>query len=632
MKRVLFGKLLLKGELPLWLDVIFISLTTALLIVRYGNFFEVETVNPYLIVVSIIANIPVLIATIRSLYEKRISADLLATIALLFSFLAREWASAAFITLMLAFARLLHTWSDAKARRALDHLAKLRPEFARVKHGESISKIPINKVKPGDTVVVLLGEAIPVDGKVIKGDSLVDQSSITGESVPVYKRAGDKIISGSILIQGSLEILAQKIGRHSTVEKIIRLVEESGNKKTHIVGIADKLAGYYIAGAFFLSIVVYSLTGDLKLVLSILLVVCADEIAVAIPLTFLIAVAVSAKRGVIIKGVNFLEGFSRLKTLIVDKTGTLTKGRLSVAGCFIDKGVSPKTFFEAAAATANISTHPSARAIEVYVSPRAKPKTFAFFQEKMGKGVIGKMHGDTYVLGRKSFLEEMKVNISSDLRLRMNEAEMLGYNITYISKNKEALGFFIVADELKNNIKKNIEDLQSLGVRDVVMLTGDNTMVAHRIALEAGVTEVRANLLPEEKVKEVERILRKYPQDIVGVVGDGVNDAASLKRAPIGIVMGGIGSDVSIEAADVVLMHDDFSKIPETMRLSSFVMNIAKQNFIWWIVINSVGLYLVFTHVLEPTGAAAFNFLTDFIPLSNALRVLRFNGVSAHHS
>lgn len=629
--KVLIKNLFLLGELPLPLDTLFIFFTFIVLVIRYGNFLPPEIINPFLFGVSIVANIPVLIATIRSLYEKRITTDLLATIALVFSFIAQEWASAAFITLMLAFARILHTWSDMKARRALDNLAKLRPKSAKVRYQESISEVPINKVRTGDIIVVSLGESVAADGRVLKGDCLLDQSSITGESVPVYKKEGDSVMSGSILIQGSLEFLVQKIGFNSTIEKIIRLVEEAGKKKARIVGIADKLAGYYIAGAFFLAVGVYFFSHDIKLVLSILLVVCADEIAVAIPLAFVIAVAISAKRGVIIKGSSFLEEISRLKMLVVDKTGTLTRGRLSVSGCVIDKGISAKTFFEVAAETASISTHPAAKAIEIYVSSRAKPKGLTFIEEKIGKGVIGKIKGETYVLGRKVLLEELKINISSDLLFRTKEAEMLGYNITFISKNKVALGFFIVSDELKPYIKKNIDELRSLGVAEITMLTGDNVMVAHRIGLEAGVTQVRANLLPDEKLKEVEKILKKNPKEIVGVVGDGVNDAASLRRAPIGIVMGGVGSDVSIEAADIILMHDDFSKIPETMRLSRFVMNIAKQNFMWWIVINSVGLYLVFTHVLNPTSAAAFNFLTDFIPLLNALRVLEFNKVLAHH-
>ncbi|MEK7567698.1 MAG: cation-translocating P-type ATPase [Patescibacteria group bacterium] len=622
--RVPFGKLLLKGELPLWLDVVFISLTTALLIVRYGNFFEVETVNPYLIVVSIIANIPVLIATIRSLREKRISADLLAGIALVFSFLAREWASAAFITLMLAFARMLRTWSDARADRALSHLAKLKPKYAKVRHGNNITEIPINKVKLGDTVVVSVGENVPVDGKILEGEGLLNQSSITGESVPVYKKEGDKVISGSIVVQGSFEIVAQKVGKYSTIEKIISLVESAGERKAPIIKIADRLSAYYITVAFIVSIVVYALSQDTSLVLSILLVVCADEIAVAIPLAFLMAVAVSAKKGVIIRGVEFLEGFSRLKTLIVDKTGTLTTGKLSVAGCVMGKGVSSEDFFEASLLTSSVSKHPASKAIEKYISKFTKAKSPSSFEEKVGKGIISRLEGEHFFLGRRSFMEEMHAPLSKDLLERMREAEMLGFNITYVGKNKNTLGFFIVADELKKNIKTDIDHLKALGVLEIVMLTGDNAMVAHRIGLEAGVTQVRANLLPEDKVKEVEKFLHKMPDKILAVVGDGVNDAAALKRAPIGIVMGALGSDVSIEAADVILMHDDFSKIPETIDLSRFVMKIARQNFVWWIIINAVGLYFVFTHVLNPTSAAAFNFLTDFIPLFNALRVMGF--------
>ncbi len=328
-----FKKLLLLGELPIWLDIAFITFTIIVLIFRYANIFAESVINPFLIGVSIIANIPVAIAVFNSFKERSITADILAGIALVFSFIAQEWASAAFITLMLAFARMLHTWSDFKANTALNSLAKLKPKYAKVRHGNTIVEIPINKVKLGDIIVVSLGENVPVDGKIIEGAGLLNQSSITGESIPVYKKEEDQILSGSIVVQGNFEIVAQKVGKYSTIERIVSLVETAAQQKAPIVKIADRLSAYYIGGAFLVSIIVYVFSQDISLVLSILLVVCADEIAVAIPLAFLMAVAISAKRGVIIRGAEFLEGFSRLKTLVVDKTGTLTMGKLGVAGC-----------------------------------------------------------------------------------------------------------------------------------------------------------------------------------------------------------------------------------------------------------------------------------------------------------
>jgi Cd2+/Zn2+-exporting ATPase len=619
-----FKKLLLEGELPIWLDVLFFGLIATILSWRFFvpnlgiNFTAV------LILLSIVANIPVLIEAIRAIVKKSISADVLAGVALVFSFIAREWVSAAFITLMLICARMLHTWSDQKADRALAHLTALRPKVARVKVGSGIVEIPISKINPGDTVVVSLGESVPVDGLIMEGEGLVDQSSITGESLPVFKRVGEKVLSGSILSQGSLTIRAQKVGKYSTIERIIALVEEAGERKSPIMGIADKIAGYYIAGALLVSFVVYFFTKDVSLILSILLVVCADEIAVAIPLAFLMAVAVLAKRGVIIKGAQYLEGFSDVKTLVVDKTGTLTKGKLSVVKLVIDHHVKEDSLNEIAISIASLSRHPSAESIVNFLEKKTKRHEIKHFEEKMGKGIVAQFNGEKIVLGRLSFIKELKISISEYLQDQISEEEKNGYNTTLLSKDSKVIGFFVIADEIKSNIKNSIDDLRALGIKSVVMLTGDNAVIANRIALDAGVTDVKAGLLPEDKVKEVEKIMKNKDSGLVAVVGDGVNDAAALKRSSIGVVMGQSGSDVALEAADVVLMHDDFSKINETIRMSRFVMEIAKQNFVWWVVINVLGLYLVFTHVLDPTSAAAFNFLTDFIPLFNALRVMYF--------
>jgi Cd2+/Zn2+-exporting ATPase len=619
-----FKKLLLEGELPIWLDVLFFGLIATILSWRFFvpnlgiNFTAV------LILLSIVANIPVLIEAIRAIVKKSISADVLAGVALAFSFIAREWVSAAFITLMLICARMLHTWSDQKADRALAHLTALRPKVARVKVGSGIVEIPISKINPGDTVVVSLGESVPVDGLIMEGEGLVDQSSITGESLPVFKRVGEKVLSGSILSQGSLTIRAQKVGKYSTIERIIALVEEAGERKSPIMGIADKIAGYYIAGALLVSFVVYFFTKDVSLILSILLVVCADEIAVAIPLAFLMAVAVLAKRGVIIKGAQYLEGFSDVKTLVVDKTGTLTKGKLSVVKLVIDHHVKEDSLNEIAISIASLSRHPSAESIVNFLEKKTKRHEIKHFEETMGKGITAQFNGEKIVLGRLSFIKELKISISEYLQDQISEEEKNGYNTTLLSKDSKVIGFFVIADEIKSNIKNSIDDLRALGIKSVVMLTGDNAVIANRIALDAGVTDVKAGLLPEDKVKEVEKIMKNKDSGLVAVVGDGVNDAAALKRSSIGVVMGQSGSDVALEAADVVLMHDDFSKINETIRMSRFVMEIAKQNFVWWVVINVLGLYLVFTHVLDPTSAAAFNFLTDFIPLFNALRVMYF--------
>ncbi|MDO8492792.1 MAG: cation-translocating P-type ATPase [bacterium] len=608
--------------MPLYADIFFIAVILLLLLLR----FVISVKHPYLdtamITVSILATIPVGVSAFKALRNKKIGVDLLASLALIFSFAAQEWNSAAFVTLMLAFARMVSRWGGERADRALESLVKLRPTHARIKKDGNIIKVPVDQVALGDHVVIALGESVPVDGVVVEGHGLLDQASLTGESLPVERGVGDTVMSSTILVEGSFVIEAKAVGSETSIEKIIRMVEQSQEEKAPIETMADRFATYYIVGMLFVSMAIYLFTQNTGLVLSVLLVVCADEIAVGIPLTFLMAIGRAAKKGVIIKKTAFLEGLNNVKTLIVDKTGTITKGKLSVAGFTFSKDVSEDNFFSNSFTASEVSNHPASIAIAKFLRGKARNESPESYEEISGKGIIVKGREGTIYLGRKRFFDEKGISYT-DLQREIEESERDGYNVTLVGNNNKAYGFFKIADEIKGNIKKSIEKLYELGVKEVVMLTGDNEVIAEKIANEAGITKVRANLLPEGKVAFIKALIEKNKNGVV-FVGDGTNDAASLKLTQIGIVMGITGSDVAVEAADVVLMHDDFSKIPEMISLSHRVINIARGNFVIWAMVNVVGLYFVFTGVFTPSSAAAYNFLTDFIPLFNAMRVLRF--------
>jgi Cd2+/Zn2+-exporting ATPase len=411
------------------------------------------------------------------------------------------------------------------------------------------------------------------------------------------------------------------------LEKIIKLVEEAQLDKPDIHTSAEKFATWYLIIIFIGSIIAYLVTRNLLFVLAILLVVCADDIAVALPLAFLTAISYCAKRGIIVKGASYLEALRDVKVVFVDKTGTITKGKLKVEEFVCDTIVCNESdkqkILKYSGILAILSDHPISKAIVTYIENDKEPDTGAVtpdsFEEHSGQGISAVFNGEKIILGSLPYLQVNGIKMTDDIMKQISLEEDKGFNTTLISLNGELKGFFSIADELKPNIKKGMDELKKLGVERIIMLTGDNEKVAKRISDEVGLTEFHANLLPEEKLDFIRKTLSDKYKTIM--VGDGINDAASLSLADIGIAMGAIGYDAAIESADIVLMKDDFSKIPNLISLSKYVMEIANEDFITWGITNVVGLVLVFVRILQPTGAAAYNFLTDFIPLLNSTRV-----------
>lgn len=576
-----------------------------------------------LMAVSGIATFPVIWSAIKAIKNKKISVDLLASIALVFSLIAKEYASAVFINLMLTSARIFASYVDALARRSIESLLKLKPSRAKIKKGDQVIEVTINQIQKDDLVMVGLGDMVPVDGVVVEGEASIDQSSLTGESVPISKSKDERVLSATLVASGNLIIRAEKVGKETAFERIIELVEKSQANKARINNIADRFAAWYILIAFVAATALYLYLGNIGMVLAVLLVVCADDIAIAIPLAFLLAIGHSAKDGVIIKGNNFIEGFEKLKILVVDKTGTLTKGRLAVVDVFSFGKKSKEEMMGISGAAFSVSSHPVSKAIVKYLKEKnIKIEEPEKYEEHGGRGAVAYFQGHRVIVGSLPFFKKLQINISKEQQDVIYNEERRGLNVTLVAYGGELIGFFVLADELRPEIKDSIKELRSIGIEKIVMLTGDNERVAKRIAEAAGVDEYYANLLPEDKLEYIKKYLSRDYR--VAMVGDGVNDAAVLAASDIGIAMGAIGSDVAIETADVILMKDDFSKLPEIVKLSKEVMNISRQNFMIWAMVNVVGLALVFGGFVSVTGAAAYNFLTDFIPLLNSSRILNF--------
>ena len=622
-------------------DLCLIALTTIALLVRFTNFqfsifsaswrIQSSVIDTDLILaaLSFIGLIPVLMSAIKSILKKQISVDLLASIALGFSLASNEWSSAAFITLMLAFARAFDHVTQTRAKRIIQSLMRYHVENVRVQVGETVMDMHVSQVKPGDQVVVESGDRMPVDGTVISGEAEVDESSLTGESDLVPKKAGSKVFTATVNESGSLLVKAEKIGKDSTLAHIMDLVEEASRSKSRAERAADIFTQWYIALSLIAAGVMFYLGMSSREILAVLLVVCADDIAVAVPLSFTAAIARTAKRGVIVKGSAALEQLSRLRYVLTDKTGTLTKGKPKVVDVKSYGTFTVNTILSRAGMGASESKHVISSAILDY----AKEKGVTIhapheLEEVPGQGQAYRHGAEHMLLGRLSFLESRKARVPEQVKKNIELEKDAGRGVVILAINGEVAGLLSYHDELRPHVREIIAETRELGVKEWHMLSGDNEHAAAAVAGELGIRHFHANMTPESKVAFVHKFEREREPEVVGYIGDGVNDAASLALADVSIAMGGIGSDAAIAAADITIMHDHLGRLPETMKTARQVRAIMWQCFVIWAVTNAFGLWWVTLGIpglgiLGPSGAAAYNFLTDFIPIGNAFRAGR---------
>jgi len=593
--------------------LIIISILFSFIFLKYGVLLKI---------VGVIATVPVVINAFVAIKKRKISIDLLAGIALVVSLIEQEWFSVAFINLMITSARMFARYVEIRSRSALNSLIKIKPTKATVERNGNIVDLPIEQVKKGDRVIIELGEKIPVDGIVEKGSAMVDQSSLTGESVPVLIKKGDKALSFTTVVSGNITIVVEKIGKETTFEKIVELIQSSEKNKADVETTGDNFSKWYIIITILAAIGIYLYSHDISLILALLLVSCADDIAIAVPLALMTAITHGAKHGAIIKGGNFIEGLSKVKVMVFDKTGTLTEGKLKVTKVFSFNNYKEEDVVYLAGTASLLSHHPVARAIIDYA--KENEDTFCEpdkIDEVMGKGIIAFNNKDRIITGKVSFFEELGIKINKEQMDIINQETNKGFNVSLIGKNNELIGLLILGDVLKPHLKQVFRDIKKLGVEKIIMLTGDNEKIAANIAKETGIDEFHANLLPEQKIEYLKRYMDG--KNKVAMVGDGVNDAPCIALADIGIAMGAIGSDTAIDSADIALMKDDIRQIPELIKIGKETISIIKQDLVMWGIINIIGITLVFSHIINPAGAAVYNFATDFIPILNSLRLFR---------
>lgn len=606
-------------EQPIYIRDIFLSgLLIVVLIFHFTKILSGTFDWWLLLVTSIIGVLPIFQSAIISVKEGEwASMDMLASIALLFSLLSGEWPSAIFITLMITSARILDELNEAKAKKSITGLLKLRPENAKVEKDGAIKIIPVEQIQIGDVIVVDNSERIPIDGKIIFGEATVDESSLTGESLPVEKTVGKKVSSSTLVTSGSIKILTEKIGKDTTLEKIIALVQDAREEKPEVENLGALFGKVYLISIFVAAVIILLVSKNIYLVLAVVLVVCADDVAVAIPIAYLRAISIAAGAGIIVKGGKHLEALCSVDTIVFDKTGTLTIGKPVVSVIESVEGFDISEVLKYGSIAAIRSTHPLAKSLISYAVEKKLPEIFPDSADIVGgRGVVALKDGQKIILGNKTFLDSHQISISEDLLEKVSTRSELGESVSYIAVDDKTVGFFAAADQQKENAVHVIKKLEKMGV-NIVMLTGDNDKVATAMSAKLGIKKFYANLLPEDKVFRIKELQKTNK---VAMVGDGVNDASALSISNVGIAMGALGTDGAIESAEIVLMHDDLAAIPKIIKMARTVHQIAIQDFWIWGITNVLGLTLVFGGVIGHTGAAAYNFISDFFPLFNSLR------------
>jgi Cd2+/Zn2+-exporting ATPase len=498
----------------------------------------------------------------------------------------------------------------------------LKPLTALRIEGNAQKEVAVESLRQGDTVLVEGGERIPADGVVILGSAFVNEAPVTGESVPVEKVVGDRVLSSTLNESGALKIKVTDVGKDSTIERMAALIREAASHKSRSEKLADRFAAIFLPLVIVFGAATYILTRNLTMTAALFLVACADDMAVAIPLALTASFGRAAKRGVIIKGGAHLESMKNIRTLVIDKTGTLTYGKFEFQGVLFQSGVSEADFWLSAGVAEKFSEHPVGRAIFRHALERVReipdPDEFRLYK---GSGVWARFGKNEIAIGDESILSDLQIS-GAPAASKLLEEERSKYAGTsvLVLMNKKLAGVISVADIPREEAKQSIEKLRELGVTDIIMFTGDNEKIASAIAGKLGITNYRASMTPEQKLLELEKLTLKGP---VAMVGDGINDAPAIKRADIGIAMGKGGTSVAIEAADIVILSDDLSRLPELISLSRATNSVVLGDMAIWFFSNIVGFGLVLTGVAGPALAAFYNFATDFLPLINSARLFR---------
>jgi Cd2+/Zn2+-exporting ATPase/Cu+-exporting ATPase len=565
------------------------------------------------IVAALIGGYPIYHEAFESMLERRMTMELSMTIAIAAALVIGEYVTALVIIAFVLIAEILEELTVGRGRKAIHDLLNLLPAVASVKRNGRIEELRAEELRPGDMIVVKPGSRISVDGIVRGGHSFVDQSAITGESLPVEKIHGAAVFAGTINQSGALEIEARGIGRDTAFGKIIAAVEEAERSRAPIQRIADRLAGYLVYFALGCAALTFLFTRDARSTISVVIVAGACGIAAGTPLAILGGIGLAARNGAIIKGGRYLEALWSAKTVVLDKTGTLTFGNPEVTAIHPASGVTATNLMEAAVTGERLSEHPIGKAVlargaTMTLTPR-DPEGFRYFP---GKGIRCNVNGDEIVLGSRAFLEELSIPVAP----RSNGAT--GSSDVFIAQNKQFLGSLEIADTLRPEAVEATAELSKMGLR-TVLLTGDHASVGKAVAERLAVDEFASELLPEQKMQRIQELMKRDGNVIM--VGDGINDAPALMQATAGVAMGS-GTDVARETASVVLLGNNLMDFVAALKIARRVHRTILVNFVGTLAVDGLGVLLAALGFLNPLFAAFIHVSSELVFILNSARLL----------
>lgn len=549
--------------------------------------------------------------------------NFLMSIATIGAFFIGEYPEGVAVMLFYQVGELFQSYAVGKSRKSIASLMDIRPDYANVKKGDELVKVDPDEVQIGDIIVIKAGEKIPLDGKVIEGSSMIDTSALTGESVPREVEVGSDILSGCININGVITAEVTKEFGESTVSKILDLVENASSKKSNSEQFITKFARNYtpvvVIIAVFLAIIPplvidgATFSDWIYRALAFLVVSCPCALVISIPLSFFGGIGGASKKGVLVKGSNYLEALAETEIVVFDKTGTLTKGVFNVQEIH-PEGVSKEELLELTAHAESYSNHPISLSLKRAYSKEIDNGRISDVEEISGHGVIATVDGKKVMAGNIKLMKMMDIPYF--------KGELIG-TIVHVAVNNKYIGYIVIADEVKEDSAQAIKELKAANIKQTVMLTGDNKSIGSKVAKELGLDKVYAELLPADKVEKLEELFsQKSKKGKLAFVGDGINDAPVLARADIGIAMGGLGSDAAIEASDVVIMTDEPSKIATTMKISKKTLKIAHQNIVFAIGIKIIVLILSAFGITTMWAAIFADVGVTIIAVLNAFRAL----------
>ncbi len=562
----------------------------------------------------------VIFEALKNVRKKTFGEEFLMSIASIGAFTIGEYPEAIAVMLFFQVGEMFEEYAEDRSKKSIESLMNLKPDTANVKEKENIVTKAPEKVKIGDIILVKPGERVPLDGIVVSGEALIDTSALTGESVPRAVKVNSEILSGVIDTNGVLEIKVTKEFQESTLSKILNLVENAGEKKAHTEKFITKFARIYTPIVILLAVLILAfptiiLKQDLNTwlyrALSFLVVSCPCALVVSVPLSFFGGIGGASRRGILVKGSNYLELLSKLETIVFDKTGTLTKGNFKVQN--VEAIEEKDELLKIAAYVESFSNHPIAKSILESYGKEINKQEVTEYEEISGNGVTANIKGQKVHLGNSKLMSKIGIEI---------EESKTASTIVYIAIDGQYAGKIEISDEIKEDSTKAIEKLKNQGIKKTVMLTGDRKQVGEEVAKKLKIDKVYTELLPTDKVEKLQKILDKK-KGKVAFVGDGLNDAPALAMADIGIAMGGYGTDAAIEAADIVIMTDEPSKICEAINVARKTMKISKENIVFAISLKLIALLLVFFGVATMWEAVFADVGVTVLATLNSLRTLK---------